>query len=97
MNERRCSNLACKAKIDTDAQECPVCGALLIGEVLSNRFRIETVLGHGGMGAVYRALDLTLERQVALKVLAPTAENLDESPEILHARFFHEARLAAQL
>ena len=96
MNERRCSNLACKAKIDTDAQECPVCGALLIGEVLSNRFRIETVLGHGGMGAVYRALDLTLERQVALKVLAPTAENLDESPEILHARFFHEARLAAQ-
>ncbi|NNJ27744.1 Serine/threonine-protein kinase PknD [Planctomycetes bacterium LzC2] len=34
-------------------------------------FRIEAPIGHGGMGAVYRALDLSLERYVAVKVIRP--------------------------
>jgi serine/threonine protein kinase/Flp pilus assembly protein TadD len=39
------------------------------GEVLSGRFRVEELLGHGGMGDVYRAFDTELSSHVALKVL----------------------------
>lgn len=42
-----------------------------IGAVLANRFRIEAMLGVGGMGMVYRATDLALDIPVALKLLRP--------------------------
>jgi eukaryotic-like serine/threonine-protein kinase len=57
------------------------------------RYRIEDVLGRGGMAAVYRARDAELERPVAVKVLA---EHLADQPGF-HDRFLREARLAAQL
>ncbi|MBW3549358.1 MAG: serine/threonine protein kinase, partial [Proteobacteria bacterium] len=41
------------------------------GAVLAGRFRIESMLGIGGMGVVYRATDLTLDIPVALKLLRP--------------------------
>jgi tRNA A-37 threonylcarbamoyl transferase component Bud32 len=62
-------------------------GALFAG------FRIEAVLGSGGMGTVYRALDLALDHERALKVLTPDLTR----DRAFRERFQRESRLAAQL
>jgi eukaryotic-like serine/threonine-protein kinase len=61
------------------------------GFVLSNKYRIEEELGRGGMGVVYRAIQIELDRQVALKFLLPEAQ---ASREAL-SRFKREARSLA--
>ena len=63
---------------------------LQIGSVV-DRYRLESVLGRGGMGQVYRAFDLRLRRPVALKILHETL-----SAEAM-GRLIREARLAATL
>ncbi len=93
----QCSNAACQTTFTSAVQHCLTCGALLKGTLLSGRFRIESLLGRGGMGAVYSATDLALERLVAVKVLAPAAGVAGDAPQELRARFFREARVAAQL
>ena len=56
-------------------------------------YRIESLVGRGGMGVVYRAVQSGLERVVALKVIAP--ELLDDDD--VRARFLAEARAAASV
>lgn len=56
-------------------------------------YRIEREIGRGGMAVVYRALDLRLERTVALKLLAPELARNDT----FRRRFTHESRAAAAI
>jgi serine/threonine-protein kinase len=64
----------------------------LIGKTLA-QYQITELIGKGGMGEVYRALDTKLGREVAIKVLPPT---LVDDPERV-ARFQREARTLASL
>jgi tetratricopeptide (TPR) repeat protein len=63
------------------------------GDVLGGRYEILKLLGMGGMGAVYKARDMEVERMVALKVIRP---DLAGNPAIL-ARFKQELVLARQV
>lgn len=49
-----------------------------IGSVVAGRYRLESVLGHGGMASVYRAEDLELPREVALKLMPPGSADPEE-------------------
>jgi len=64
-----------------------------LGVVFANRYEIIKTLGEGGMGAVYKARDRELEREVALKVIKPELAN---DPQILQ-RFKQELILARQV
>ena len=68
-------------------------GDRLIGQELDGRFRIDALLGEGGMGKVYRGCQLSVERDVAIKVLHGEL-SLDEE---LRARFFREAQVVSNL
>ncbi|MGB8770389.1 MAG: protein kinase, partial [Candidatus Korobacteraceae bacterium] len=63
------------------------------GDVLGGRYEIQKLLGMGGMGAVYKARDMEVERVVGLKVIRP---DLAGNPAIL-ARFKQELVLARQV
>ena len=63
------------------------------GSVLAGRFRIEAILGIGGMGVVYRATDLALDVPVALKLLRPELAHRADAFE----RFRQELLLARQV
>src|SRR5919202_1157203 len=65
---------------------------LLVGQILGG-YRIESVIGRGGMGVVYRAVQIALHRPVALKVIAPELAADDE----FRTRFQRESELAASL
>lgn len=65
---------------------------LQLQSLVAGRFSLEREIGRGGMGIVYLARDVALERPVAIKVLAPS---LAARPD-MRARFLREARIAAQ-
>src|SRR5688500_4904034 len=68
-------------------------GPITVGTVVSGRYRVVARLGAGGMATIYRAVDESLERDVAIKVLHPHLAD----DELLLKRFRAEARSAAGL
>jgi serine/threonine protein kinase len=65
----------------------------ILGTTLNGRYRLEARIGSGGMSTVYRALDETLQRQVAIKLM--NREIASDSDQL--ERFRREARAVAQL
>lgn len=65
----------------------------LIGQLLSGRYELVSLLGAGGMGRVYKAVDRNLEREVAVKLLSDEASR-DEG---LAERFRREAKVLASI
>jgi serine/threonine-protein kinase len=71
--------------------ESPV--SIAAGQILAGKYRVERVLGQGGMGVVVAAQHIHLEERVAIKLMLAEAAF---SPEAV-ARFVREARAAARL
>jgi serine/threonine-protein kinase len=65
----------------------------LVGRVIGERYRVEQVVARGGMATVYLALDIRLERKVALKIIHPHLA----SDNSFRDKFIREARIAAKL
>ncbi|MGD9497645.1 MAG: Stk1 family PASTA domain-containing Ser/Thr kinase, partial [Armatimonadota bacterium] len=63
------------------------------GSVIAGRYRVEALIGEGGMALVYRGTDTVLDRRVAIKILRP---GLSDQQDVV-ARFRREAHAAAKL
>ena len=63
-----------------------------VGTILEGRYRIDAEVGRGGMGVVYRGIDLTLSRPVAIKAMLESRADAG-----VLARFMHEARSLASV
>lgn len=88
-----CRQALSPAPATAPAAEGPVLPSIRSGEVFEGKWRIESKLGAGGMGTVFLAHDLALDRKVAIKVLA---RELSNDAEFV-ARFEREAKLTARL
>lgn len=65
----------------------------MLGRVVDGRYRFDSVLGEGGMGIVYRATHIALNKSLAIKVLRPEVSKNDE----IVARFKQEAQSASAI
>ncbi len=88
----------CKRCYDDTETRCVTDGLYLIeafpgSHIVSDKYRVESLLGQGGMGSVYRATHLELDRTIALKIVLPDFVSNTETME----RFRQEARAAARL
>ena len=72
---------------------CPSCGHFFKACTNFNQFQIISLLGEGGMGAAYRAIDVSLGRGVALKVVKIQANDMQAESE----KLAHEARTTARI
>jgi tRNA A-37 threonylcarbamoyl transferase component Bud32 len=83
---------------DAGTPLCPADGTAMrpvhsIPRLVDSKYRMEQLLGRGGMGAVYRARDVRLDRLVAVKVVRPDLLHDDEAKR----RFRREAQIVARL
>lgn len=65
----------------------------LIGEIIDGRYQLTRVVGSGGMATIYAAIDLRLDRQVAVKIMH---SHLAQDEQFV-SRFIREAKAAASL
>ena len=84
---------AARRPVDNRSKKASQPGLPSPGDVLAGRFRVERVLGVGGMGSVFAAEDLRFARQVAIKLMLP---DLMEIPEFA-GRFAREAQASSSL
>ncbi len=95
---------SCEAAYPAGTDFCPKDGTRLapdaantgdpfVGQVLDGRYRVESVLGRGGMGVVYKAHQVNVDRSVAIKVL--NADALTRAEVV--KRFENEARIISKL
>ncbi|HZH90157.1 MAG TPA: serine/threonine-protein kinase [Pyrinomonadaceae bacterium] len=68
-------------------------GDALVGQTLASKYRIEERISEGGMGTVYRATHVLMEKAVAIKVLHPSLAADDK----IVARFTREAKAASRI
>jgi len=98
--------VVCSVELDDGARFCPACGAEqpqkaagedgddpFIGQVINRNFRIDKLLGVGGMGKVYKARQLSLDKDVVIKLLH---DHFNDDPQLVQ-RFQREARSASRL
>jgi serine/threonine protein kinase len=87
--------IACAAVAETAEQDRPGEAGQhpLVGQIIGERYRIDALLGEGGMGAVFRATHLGLGRPVAVKVLHPRLSDDDH----IAKRFDREALAVSKL
>jgi len=93
----------CGQSFPPDHQRCPNDGARLVrlagqvdplvGRVFEQRYEVRARLGEGGMGAVYRGWQVSVDREVAIKVIDP---KLSGNRGVVK-RFLREARLSSRL
>ena len=95
---------SCNRKNDDGAKFCPKCGSALVrapgaddddvvGRIIAGKFRIEALIGEGGMGKVFRATQMSLDKTIVLKVLRSSL--LGDARTV--ARFQREAKAASRL
>jgi GAF domain-containing protein len=79
--------------VEATTQMLGSASGIRVGSVVDNKYRVEDIVGQGGMGAVFRAWDLRLERSVAIKVVRA---DLLAAPES-RVRFRRESMMVARL
>jgi hypothetical protein len=94
---------ACNQSYSIDEMFCPKDGSrlvkllarpdALIGRVFDQRYELRSVLGNGGMGTVYRGWQLSVDREVAIKVIHSKLASIRSVAK----RFLREARLSSRL
>jgi serine/threonine protein kinase len=98
--------VVCQVSIENQARFCPSCGAEqpkdlevttasdpLIGHVVDGKYRLDVVIGIGGMGRVYRAKQLSLDKNIVIKILHDKYRDDD----IIVQRFQREAKASSRL
>src|SRR5580704_14368039 len=75
------------------SEPCKKCGTAIMMPMTLRQFELRSKIASGGMGTVYRAWDMTLERMVAVKLMK---KELMDDPKMLES-FYLEARTCAKL
>lgn len=90
----------CRKRYENSVRFCPVDGyavvpvaVSMLGRTLMGQFQIQSVCGHGATGTVYRATQVGIDREVAVKLLRA---DLLKDPDVVK-RFVREARAGARL
>ena len=81
----------------TSYNDDPDQGLLQNGMEVNHRYKIDHLIGRGGYGEVYKGIDQTLGREVAIKVLYKQYDEDPERQQKEEQRFINEARITAQL